>query len=53
LRRLANRVSADEKTIDPIDRHLIDKVHGLVNREEARLRRMTKLVASLQAQMRA
>ena len=51
LERLANRVTPGQETIDAKDRLLIEKVHGVVNKEEARLRRVTKLVESLQARM--
>jgi hypothetical protein len=51
LEQLSNRVALAEKTIDAEDRRLIEKVQTLLNKEEARLRRVSKMVADLQARM--
>jgi hypothetical protein len=51
LEQLSNRVALAEKTIDAEDRRLIEKVQTLLNKEEARLRRVSKMVADLQARI--
>ena len=51
LEQLSNRVALAEKRIDAEDQRLIEKVQTLLNKEEARLRRVSKMVADLQARM--
>jgi hypothetical protein len=51
LEQLFNRVALAETSIDAEDQRLIEKVQTLLNKEEARLRRVSKMVADLQARM--
>ena len=48
LQRLFDEVS-DRRALETEDRQLMDKVRELVNKEEARLRRVSKLLADLEA----
>ena len=51
LERLFDRVVLTEKSIDVGDKLLIEKVEALLNKEEARLRRVSKMLADLQARI--
>jgi uncharacterized protein len=51
LEQLSNRVALAETSIDAEDQRLIEKVQTLLNKEEARLTRVSKMVADLQARM--
>src|SRR6516165_5518328 len=51
LEQLSNRVALAETSINAEDQRLIEKVQTLLNKEEARLRRVSKMVADLQARM--
>jgi hypothetical protein len=51
LEQLSNRVARAGKSMEPRDQRLIEKVQTLLNKEEARLHRVSKMVADLQARM--
>jgi hypothetical protein len=51
LEQLSNRVALAGKSIDSDDQRLIEKVRMLLNKEEARLHKVSKMLADLQAKM--
>jgi len=51
LEELSNQVGFAGKSIDAQDQRLIEKVEMLLNKEEARLHKVSKMLADLQAKM--
>jgi hypothetical protein len=49
LERVSNQVSHAGKSVDANDQQLIEKVQTLLNKEEARLRKVSRLLADLQS----
>src|SRR6516225_3707153 len=51
LEQLSNRVAHADKSIDADDQRLIEKIQTMLNKEEARLHKVSKMLADLQARM--
>jgi hypothetical protein len=51
LEQLSKQVALAGKSMDPDDQRLIEKVQKLLNKEEARLHRVSRMLADLQARM--
>jgi hypothetical protein len=51
LEQLSDQVALAGKSMNPNDQMLIEKVQTLLNKEEARLHRVSKMLADLQARM--
>jgi hypothetical protein len=51
LEQLSDQVALAGKSMNPDDQRLIEKVQTLLNKEEARLHRVSKMLADLQARM--
>jgi hypothetical protein len=51
LEQLSDQVALAGKSMNPGDQRLIEKVQTLLNKEEARLHRVSKMLADLQARM--
>lgn len=51
LEQLSNRVALAGKSIDSDDQRLVEKVQMLLNKEESRLHKVSKMLADLQAKM--